>query len=210
MRRTNKKKKSNLWRIVALTAVAVILGVCIYNWNAANLVGDRFPMPFGYGASVVLSGSMEPRLSKNDLVIVKAVEDYKVDDIVLYQDGDSLVIHRVIAVDGDTVITQGNTNNAPDPPITKSQIKGVLVGDIPGVGAIVNIIKHPISVCVILAAILLLTELSYRKRKNEDTNEIDEIKKEIEQLIHEIKDAQPEPNIQSEPEAETAVENNAE
>ena len=140
------------------------------------------PMPFGYGMSVVLSGSMEDRLSVDDLVMIKATDTYQVDDIVLYQEGDSLVIHRIIDIDGDTVTTKGDANNVADEPINKSQIKGVLVYDIAGLGAVVNHLKQPVSVFILLAAALLLTELSYRKEKDKDTEELDEIKKMIEEL----------------------------
>lgn len=180
-------KKTNIVRIVLFVVAASILGVSVYNWNAKNLTGNQMPMPFGYGISVVLSGSMEDRLSKDDLIIVKEADNYKVNDIVLFQDGNSLVVHRIITIDGDTVITQGDANNIADEPINKSQIKGVLIYDIGGVGAVVNVIKHPISIFVILAAVLLLTELSYRKEKDKDTDELDEIKAEIERLMQDMK-----------------------
>ncbi len=177
-----KPKKSNIVRIVLLSVAALILGVSVYNWNAKSLTGNQMPMPFGYGMSVVLSGSMEDRLSVNDLIIVKETDDYKVNDIVLFQDGNSLVVHRIIAIDGDTVTTKGDANNIADAPISKSQIKGVLIYDIGGVGAVVNVIKHPISVVIILAAVLLLTELSYRKEKDKDTDELAKIMDEIKKL----------------------------
>ncbi len=183
-----KPKKSNIVRIVLLSVAALILGVSVYNWNAKSLTGNQMPMPFGFGMSVVLSGSMEDRLSKDDLIIVKETDDYKVNDIVLFQDGNSLVVHRIIAIDGDTVTTKGDANNTADSPVNKSQIKGVLIYDIGGVGAVVNVIKHPISIFVILAVVLILTELSYRKEKDKDTDELDEIKAEIEKLMQDIKD----------------------
>ena len=139
-------------------------------------------MTFGYGMSVVLSGSMEDRLYVDDLVIIKATDNYKVNDIVLFQDGNSLVIHRIIEIDGDTVTTKGDANNTADEPIQKSQIKGVLVYDIAGFGAVVNVLKQPVFVILILAAAFLLTEFSYRKEKDTDTEELDEIKKMIEEL----------------------------
>ncbi len=180
------KKKNpiirNVIRTVFLAVAAVVLGVSVYSWNAKSLTGNQMPMPFGYGMSVVLTGSMESRLSENDLIIVKETDRYGIDDIVIFQDGNSLVVHRIIAMDGDTVTTKGDANNTPDAPINKSQIKGVLIYDIPGVGGVVNVIKHPVSVFVILGAALLLTELSYRKEKDKDTHELDEIKAEIEKL----------------------------
>lgn len=179
-----KKKtvKKTVFRYIVFSFIGIVLGLFVYTQNAKGLLKDKMPMPFGYGMSVVLSGSMESRLSVDDLVIIKATDNYKVDDIVLFQDGNSLVIHRIIEIDGDTVTTKGDANNVADEPINKSQIKGVLVYDIAGLGAVVNILKQPVFVILILAAAFLLTELSYRKEKDKDTEELDEIKKMIEEL----------------------------
>ena len=178
-----KKKfsKKTVFRYIIFSFIGIVLGLFVYAQNAQGILRDKMPMPFGYGMSVVLSGSMESRLSVDDLVIIKATDRFEVNDIVLYQDGDSLVIHRIIEIDGDTVTTKGDANNVADEPINKSQIKGVLVYDITGLGAVVNVLKQPVSVFIILAA-LLLTELSYRKEKDKDTEELDEIKKMIEEL----------------------------
>lgn len=178
----NKRNKKPILRYIVFSFIGIVLGLFVYTQNAKGLLKDKMPMPFGYGMSVVLSGSMEDRLSVDDLVIIKATDSYKVNDIVLFQDGNSLVIHRIIEIDGDTVTTKGDANNVADEPIQKSQIKGVLVYDIAGLGAVVNILKQPVSVFIILAAAFLLTELSYRKEKDNDTEELDEIKKMIEEL----------------------------
>ena len=174
--------KKTVFRYIVFSFIGIVLGLFVYTQNAKGLLKDKIPMPFGYGMSVVLSGSMESRLSVDDLVIIKATDSYNVNDIVLYQDGNSLVIHRIIEIDGDTVTTKGDANNIADEPINKSQIKGVLVYDIAGLGAVVNILKQPVSVFIILAAAFLLTEFSYRKEKDTDTEELDEIKKMIEEL----------------------------
>ena len=174
--------KKTVFRYIVFSFIGIVLGLFVYTQNAKGLLKDKIPMPFGYGMSVVLSGSMESRLSVDDLVIIKATDNYKVNDIVLFQDGNSLVIHRIIEIDGDTVTTKGDANNVADEPINKSQIKGVLVYDIAGLGAVVNILKQPVSVFIILAAAFLLTEFSYRKEKDTDTEELDEIKKMIEEL----------------------------
>ena len=174
--------KKTVFRYIVFSFIGIVLGLFVYTQNAKGLLKDKIPMPFGYGMSVVLSGSMESRLSVDDLVIIKATDNYKVNDIVLFQDGNSLVIHRIIEIDGDTVTTKGDANNVADEPIQKSQIKGVLVYDIAGFGAVVNVLKQPVFVILILAAAFLLTEFSYRKEKDNDTEELDEIKKMIEEL----------------------------
>lgn len=183
-----KKKfsKKTILRYIIFSFIGIVLGLFVYTQNAKGLLKDNMPMPFGYGMSVVLSGSMESRLSVDDLVIIKATDSYNVNDIVLYQDGNSLVIHRIIEIDGDNVTTKGDANNVADKPIHKDQIKGVLICDIPRLGAVVNIIKQPVSVFIILAVAVLLTELSFRKEKNSNTEELDEIKKMIEELKQDI------------------------
>lgn len=175
--------KKVILRYVLFSFIGIVLGLLLYFQNAKSILKNKMPMPFGYGMSVVLSGSMEDRLSADDLVIIKATDDYKINDIVLYQDGNSFVIHRIIEIDGDTVTTKGDANNIADTPINKSQIKGVLVHDIAGLGAVVNVLKQPVSVILILSAALLLTELSYRKEKKKDTEELEKIKA----LIRELK-----------------------
>lgn len=181
---TKRKKfsKKTVFRYIVFSFIGIVLGLFVYTQNTKGFVRDKMPMPFGYGMSFVLSGSMEDRLSVDDLVIIKATNKYKVNDIVLYQDGDNLIIHRIIKINGDKVTTKGDANNVADEPIQKSQIKGVLVYDIAGLGAAVNILKQPISVFIILALAFLLMKLSYRKEQKNDAEELDKIKKMIEEL----------------------------
>lgn len=138
-------------------------------------------MPFGYGAAVVLSGSMEPEFSKGDLIFVKETLEYAENDIVVFQDGNTLVVHRIIEIDEDTITTKGDANNATDEPITQEMIKGEVIGCIPFVGEIVNLIKTPLGTLAVVAAAIALVEIPRRWEKQKDDDErqkiIDEIKR---------------------------------
>ena len=90
-RKSNKKWK-NILRFILLAICGAVFGVNIYLANAKTLVGNQLPMPFGYGAAVVLSGSMEPTFSTGDLIVVKEQNDYILDDIVVYQEASFLVV----------------------------------------------------------------------------------------------------------------------
>ena len=70
-------------RLLLLILCGLVIGVNMYLANANSLVGNQLPMPFGYGAAVVLSGSMEPEFSEGDLIFVKETESYKQNDIVV-------------------------------------------------------------------------------------------------------------------------------
>lgn len=182
-------KKSLIWTILrraVLVAAALIIGVNLYVWNASGLLGDQLPMPFGYGAAVVLTGSMGDALPIDSLIFVKEQNTCAEGQIVVFQTGRSLVVHRVVEVDGDTVITKGDANNTVDEPIAMSDIRGVVIGKIPGVGSLVRWLKTPVGIlCVLLLAVGLI-ELSNRKERQDEDEELEKIRAEI----HALKDTQ--------------------
>lgn len=173
---------TSIIRRVILVILGLIIGTNAYLANAKTLTGNQMPMPFGYGAAVVLSGSMEPVLSKGDLIIVKEKESYKVGDVVVFQSGKSLIVHRIIKKDDKKVITQGDANNVADPEFDTQFIKGKEVFRIPYIGVLVDIIKTPTGTIVILILAFWMVEYSFRKQKNEDSKKQEEIKAEIRRL----------------------------
>lgn len=177
-----KKRLFGILRTVLLVVISLVLGVNIYLWNASNLVGDQMPMPFGYGAAVVLSGSMEPELSVDDMILVHDTGDYAVGDIVVYQSHGSLVVHRVVATDNATLTTRGDANNTDDEPIELTAVKGEVVGVLPGMGSLVRALKTPWTFLALLAVAILGLELSFRKEKQKGDEDLDKIKEEIRRL----------------------------
>lgn len=181
----NKKKFPPVLRLILLVICGAVLGVNVYLANAKSLVGNQMPMPFGYGASVVLSGSMEPEFSKGDLIIVGEADSYQEHDIVVFQDGASLVVHRIIEIDGEKIITQGDANNVPDEPIESSAIKGKVLFHIDKLGTIVSFFKTPVGTVLIIAAAIALVEIPRRREKDADDAEKQKILEEIKRLREE-------------------------
>lgn len=177
-------------RLLVLIAAGLVLGVNVYRWNAETLAGNALPMPFGWGAAVVMSGSMEPTLSVNDLVVIHEADGYEVGDIVVYQSGGSLVIHRIVDIRDETITARGDANNADDEPIPEIYVKGRLVLAVPGVGRLLRIVKSVPGTVVILAAAVFLLERSWRKEKNRDAEKMDAIKAEIRALQQQLQDAE--------------------
>ncbi len=177
-----KKKLKAIIRITVLVIAALIIGVNVYSINASKLAGDAIPMPFGVGAAVVLSGSMEPELSTGDLLIVVERDAYAVGDVVVFQDGGTAITHRIVSMNGDEVITRGDANNTDDEPIRLKQIKGEVAFAIPFVGYVINIVKTPIGTVCILALAIFMLERSFNNKKRDDQKELDGIKAEIEKL----------------------------
>lgn len=180
-----KKRLFAVLRIALMAVVAVVIGVNVYLWNARSLMGNTMPMPFGYGCAVVLSGSMEPVLQVDDLIFVKAQEDFQVGDIVVFQDGASLTVHRLIFIDEQTAVTKGDANNAEDEPIAADQLIGCVVGRLSKMGIVTRFLKTPVGVLLLLGGALLLTEMSFRSEHKEGDQKVEQLKAEIRRLREE-------------------------
>ena len=171
-----------VFRLLMILLISVFLGAAVYSVNARRVLHNAMPMPFGVGLSVVLSGSMEPTLSVNDLVVVRAADSYQTDDIIVYQSGSDLIIHRIVRIDGDAYITQGDANNTADEPIGLSAIKGKSVLVIPGVGLAVRLLQTTLGKLVVIVLAAVLLSRSRRKERAEGDAELDRIKDEIRRL----------------------------
>lgn len=181
MKQKHKKLKALLRRLL-LVVLGLILGVNAYLANARGIVGNSLPMPFGVGAAVVLSGSMEPTLSKGDLIFVRQADTAELGDVVVYQAENSLIVHRVVTKSGDTLVTQGDANNAPDDPIDAAQIKGVVVFSVPYIGTALDLLKTPGGIIAVLVLAFALVELSFRREKEADEAKLQAVKDEIRRL----------------------------
>ena len=186
MKEKTEKKKfrvgAAIFRAFLIIIAGLTVGLAVFSFNANRIGGNQLPMPFGYGASVVLSGSMEPALSVNDFVIVKAESDYAEGDVVVYQSGHELIIHRVVRKDGETFVTRGDANNADDEPISLSDIKGVMLFKIPFIGLIFKYLKTLPGTLIVLGLAIFLLYRSRRREKEKDSEQLDEIVQEIRRL----------------------------
>ena len=183
----------NILRRSLLAILGLVIGVNVYSVNANTVAQNALPMPFGFGCAVVQSGSMEPTYHKGDLLFVKQQANYGVGDVVVYQSQALLVVHRIIAAYGDQIITQGDANNESDVPFSASLIKGSVVGCIIGIGYVVDFMKTPVGIFVLLACAFLLVELSFRldKRSASTNNQalsLEQMKEEIDRLQNELGD----------------------
>ena len=172
-------------RRLLLIISGLMLGLNLYFANAGTLLGNQLPMPFGYGLANVLSGSMEPTFSRGALLLVKDTRDVQTGDIVVYQSGNELIVHRIIAINDNEIVTQGDANNVADAPFDRSRIRGKVLGWIPVLGSVAALLKTPVAVIVILLLAFWLIEGSFRAQRDADDQEMEEIKAEIRRLKEE-------------------------
>jgi hypothetical protein len=123
------------------------------------------PAAFGWHPTVVMSGSMLPRLVPGDVVVSRPVApaDLTVGQVVLVDDPDHpgrLRLHRLVRVAADgRLILRGDANRAVDSsPVARSAVHGVASLRVPYIGRPVLASAHrgPLLVGLGLALLLLL------------------------------------------------------
>lgn len=106
---------------------------------------------------------MQPAINMGDMIITGPPGgEVEPGTIITYHRGEELVTHRVIAVEGDTLVTQGDAVEDPDPwPVTLSDIEGIYLFKIPYIGYIANFISTKLGwfLVIILPATALVAFL---------------------------------------------------
>lgn len=129
-------KSRNIGVIIRDTIVNIIMVLSILIFALALYSGyvhrDNPNEAFllGYKPVYVMTGSMEPTLKVNGLVIIKQIEydDVQVDDIIMYEIDEKMITHRVIEITDEGIRTKGDNNNVKDAYILKPEnIKGKAV-----------------------------------------------------------------------------------
>lgn len=180
-----------------------ILVLIIYGKVSVTFSNKLYPNYFGYTFFEVASGSMKPTLDINDVIAVKfGNKNIEKDDIIAFTDGESVITHRVVYIDGDSVIVKGDNNNTVDKPIKIDQIIGPVVKIFPHLGLWKKVLTDPKIIIALFVTLLLFDfALSYNKK---DEQKIDEKKKETELenqiIITEVKSEENKSDIFREPE----------
>jgi signal peptidase I len=137
-----------------LTYVLVVVAIVV---GAQLFIGSALGSSPVY---VVVSKSMVPTLEVGDLVITQSVpfSDIHVGQVIIYVQPDPsggcgglTIVHRVVAITSQGLITQGDdraTNPFPDepsqwPPVPAECVKGVVVLALPYLGLVSMVIPYP-------------------------------------------------------------------
>lgn len=125
-----------------------------------------YHVPFaGMQLFKVSSGSMEPVIKVNNLIIVKKQKEYHEGDIVTYKKGKEYITHRIVDIDGEEITTRGDANNTNDKTFKEEQIVGKYIYHFKTVSIINFIFRNPLNIFFTLT-ILLSIVLIYRTIKD--------------------------------------------
>ncbi|PWJ53065.1 signal peptidase I [Quadrisphaera granulorum] len=118
----------------------------------------------GWVTVVVTHGiSMNPVYYQGDLVVAARKESYQVGDIVAFDHDDpdaskTRVLHRIIAVQADGIVTKGDNRQTRDPGVTPfDKILGRAMLHVPQAGKLVNAAGSPWGIAVLVGGPLLLS-----------------------------------------------------
>ena len=185
--KTNPGKWNNMFlkvKNIVYIFITIVLSILLFltgYYSFQRIVKNSdFPTIFGYSIARVVSGSMQPELNINDIVIIKTYNDYYVGDIVTYNNNGSYITHRIVNIlDSEKYVTKGDFNNTQDDVVVnKSEIQGKVVTHF---GSIWNIVEYMWTfqgLCLLMFVTSLLTFLPYlihgianiKNRNNNDKN----------------------------------------
>jgi len=188
-----EKFKKIIFRL--LTGILAIVLVCnIYNFVSIKVFHKELATINGYSVLEVVSGSMEPTIYVGDMIIIDTkAKDYKVNDIITFRDKEgSFVTHRIISLDGNTMITKGDNNDSEDAPYSTDNIIGKYVTKISGAGRVLSSFKSPFTLIMIfiigvLSCILLSTNEDGNPILDSDELEFQEFLKRKEEIMTKVK-----------------------
>jgi signal peptidase len=122
---------------IFIWTVSIILGLIVAFLAFVFISPD-------YDLYIVRSGSMEPAINVGDMVLAGPVGTggIKPGVIISYESGKNLITHRVLSIDGNTLITKGDANKEPDPnPVRLSQVQSRYIFRIPYVGYVAGFLR---------------------------------------------------------------------
>ena len=130
-------KKLKIWSLLRVVEWIVFVGTVLF---IIALISPRFSAGYGLSSYVIISGSMEPSLHRGSISLVRKVDSgfLNLGDIIAFrspEDSKDIIIHRIIAVDGNMIKTKGDNNNTEDKwTLNEQSVLGKIVSSIPYLG----------------------------------------------------------------------------
>lgn len=162
------KKIRQFFNALLLAVIAFVLIINVYVIGIRTFTDNPQPTVFGWSWSVVISGSMEPNISVNDLVIAHRQDSYEEKDIIVFKKADAAVVHRIIEKNQDEYITKGDNNNTPDQkPVKPEMVVGKVVATVPQVGLVIEYLRTPLGIVWLILIGIVLTFFQLNPEKSE-------------------------------------------
>ncbi len=167
MKRKGILRAINILKNVVCWTLIACLVVVLVTFFMSRTSGET-PSIFGYSILRVSSGSMEPELMVNDVIL-----DHKVDDVKTLKEGDIitfqgsgelsglLVTHKIIKApyeeNGKIMLqTRGIANEIADQPIEATDVRGIMICKVPYLDTVYNIFLSPWGLLILIGLVILI------------------------------------------------------
>lgn len=148
--------------------LGIIAIIAIWTSIQLNVQNKEYIDLFGYSLFSTETGSMSPTIEKGDVVIVKLGQQVQENDIITYKNNNSFITHRIIEMDGESIIAKGDNNNTQDEPITKEAIVGKVTFIINNVEIWKKVFSDiSVIIPVVITIILFIILVSYKEKTGE-------------------------------------------
>ena len=153
--------------------VFIVLVLIIYSKVKMMFKGENYFDFFGYSIFNVATGSMEPVINQNDVIVVKKSDKYEVNDIVTFKSDTAYITHRIVAVNDGSYVTKGDANNAKDVAITEDKIIGKVIKISSKAGIWHKVLTTPTILILIFTTLILFDfAFSYKGMKEKKNKKI--------------------------------------
>lgn len=129
---------------------------------------------FGINLYIVRSGSMEPEILTGSLCMIDMnypYEKIQCGDVIAFESGNTLVLHRVIQATDEGIVTKGDNNQVDDGiTTTEKNYVGKNLGDIPYLGYFVFWIQTRRGKHMFMAALMFVIILELFMKEGESKN----------------------------------------
>lgn len=161
---------------IIINLIIFILGIiavlAIWTSIQLNVQKKEYANIFGYSIFSTETGSMSPTMEIGDVVIVKIGEQVQEKDIITYKKDNSFITHRIVKIEGNSIIAKGDNNNTQDEEITQDAVVGKVVFIINNVEIWKNVFSDINVIIPIIITLILFVILICYKEKNEPNKEV--------------------------------------
>lgn len=167
-KQTKQKKSNPILKAISIATKTVLWALIVITLTLLLItVASRKTDILGYRMYIIMSGSMEPTIHVKDAIITKQIDEPQNGDIIAFENGNMITVHRIIKVytEGDNRLyqTKGDNNNADDPGLVqKTQVKGKVKYVVPFVGRTVLFLQSHFIVLILAIGIIVIIIIARR------------------------------------------------
>lgn len=167
-KQTKQKKSNPILKAISIATKTVLWALIVITLTLLLItVASRKTDILGYRMYIIMSGSMEPTIHVKDAIITKRIDEPQNGDIIAFENGNMITVHRIIKVytEGDNRLyqTKGDNNNADDPGLVqKTQVKGKVKYVLPFVGRTVLFLQSHFIVLILAIGIIVIIIIARR------------------------------------------------